>query len=315
MLLVDMEKILFHISIFFMLLTCPTLLPAAMDHAEQSKPAGAHQHHMADSTKADSGQHEGMEHHGAPHAMEDKENSQPHVHPVATDQKAEVEEKLGKKIPLDLPFVDEDGNAVTLAELVDRPTIIAPVYYRCPNVCNFLQGGLAEVLGKLDLKPEEYRVVSISFDETETPKNATASEKIYRAAMRGAFPEQGWRFLSGGKPEIDRLMESLGYRFFRIGVDFIHPVVVVVVSSDGTITRYLHGTRYLPMDVTLALMEAGEGKVGSTVRRLASLCFSYDPEKKGYVFNILQVTGVVVLLLAGGLFAALTFGGRKKRKH
>ncbi|PLX83043.1 MAG: SCO family protein [Desulfuromonas sp.] len=270
---------------------------------------------MADPAKADTGQHEEMEHHGAPHAMEGKEDSQPHVHPVATDQKAEVEEKLGAKIPLDLPFVDEDGRAVTLADLVDRPTIIAPVYYRCPNVCNFLQGGLADVLGKLDLKPDEYRVVSVSFDETETPKDARASEKIYRAAMHGAFPEQGWHFISGGKPEIDRLMDALGYRFFRVGVDFVHPVVVAVVNSDGTITRYLYGTRYLPMDVTLALMEAGEGKVGSTVRRLASLCFSYDPEKKGYVFNILQVSGVAVLLLAGGLFAALAFGGRKKRKH
>lgn len=294
------------------------LLPLAA--AGASEPANGSDMHQHGAPTDPDGPMTGHDHvqmgHGEQgHDMNARGKDSPHVHPVATDRKAEIEEKLGERVPLDLPFVDEDGRAVTLGSLIDRPTIIAPVYYRCPNVCNFLQGGLAEVLGKLDLQPNDYRIVSVSFDETETPRDAAASEKIYRAAMHGSFPDQGWHFLTGGKPAIDRLTEALGYRFYRVGVDFVHPVVVAVVSGDGTITRYLHGTRYLPMDVTLALMEAGEGKVGSTVRRLASLCFSYDPDKKGYTFNILRVTGVAVLLLAGGLFLALVFGGRKKRKH
>ena len=49
-------------------------------------------------------------------------------------------------IKFDLAFRAEDGQPVRLRDLITRPTIIAPVYYRCPNVCHFLQGELAQVL-------------------------------------------------------------------------------------------------------------------------------------------------------------------------
>ncbi|MGW8313556.1 MAG: SCO family protein, partial [Desulfuromonadales bacterium] len=93
-----------------------------------------------------------------------------HVHPAATAGDADkvgLDEHLGDFIPLDLVFRDEQGNPVSLAELVTRPTIIAPVYYRCPNVCHFLQGDLARVLPGLKLEAgKDYQVISISFDET-----------------------------------------------------------------------------------------------------------------------------------------------------
>ena len=40
-----------------------------------------------------------------------------------------IDEKLGEYIPLDLVFVDEAGDSVSLRTLVDRPTIITPVSY------------------------------------------------------------------------------------------------------------------------------------------------------------------------------------------
>jgi len=90
---------------------------------------------------------------------------------------------------------------------------------------------------------------------------------------------------------------------------------VVVLAPGGRIVRYLEGTRFLATDLSLALLEASEGRVGSTISRLASLCYSYDPERRGYVFNILRVTGIVVFLCAGVLFLVLMFGGRGRRKR
>lgn len=222
-----------------------------------------------------------------------------------------VDERLGGKIPLDLAFNDESGRPVSLAELVTGPTIILPVYYRCTNVCNFLQNGMAAVIPEIRRKPgEEYRVISISFDETEPPDLAARYRRIYLGAITTPFPEKGWRFLTGDAASIQRFTESIGYGFQRRGRDFVHPVASVVIAGDGTIIRYLYGTAFLPKDVTLALLEAREGKVGKTIRTVVGYCFSFDPKQKTYVFNLLRVSATVVILTAGAFLAFLLTTGR-----
>lgn len=223
-------------------------------------------------------------------------------------------ERLGDKIPLDLIFRDEAGKPVRLGDLVTGPTIILPVYYKCTNVCNFLQGGLADALPAVKRKPgEEYRVLSISFDETETPELATKFKRLYLTAINAPFPEDGWRFLTGDLADIHRLTDAIGYRFMRKGVEFIHPVASVVVAKDGTIVRYFYGTTFLPKDLTLALLEAREGKVGATIRTVVGYCFSFDPKGKTYVFNLMRVSATVVLLCAGAFLLFLILSGRKRK--
>jgi len=226
-----------------------------------------------------------------------------------------LEERLGNKISLDLKFRDETGKQVTLAELVTCPTIILPVYYSCTNVCNFLQSGLARTLPDVRLKPGvDYRVISVSFDETETPELASKYKKTYITSMNTAFPESGWRFLTGDNENIMRLTQSAGYRFERKGRDFIHPVVSIVISGDGTIVRYLYGTNFLSKDLSLAILEAKEGKIGGTVRKIVGFCFSFDPEKKSYVFNLLKVSATTIFLTAGAFLAFLVLGGKKRKR-
>ncbi len=256
-----------------------------------------------------------MSHEG--HADNDDAEKE-HVHPVATEEAAKnvgLDEKLGEYIPLDLTFRDEKGEPVTLAELVTKPTVIAPVYYRCPNVCHFLQGDLARVLPKLKLEAgEDYQVVSFSFDETEQPELAKRSRDTYYAAMKNKYPEQAWRFLTGDLETIKRLTDSIGYRFQKVNHDFLHPVVFLVVSPEGKIVRYLHGTHVLPKDLTLALYEAKSGKVGTTIRKVVQYCFSFDPEQKTYVFNILRVSATAILATLAIFAAYLFWGGRKSKK-
>jgi protein SCO1/2 len=241
-----------------------------------------------------------------------------HVHPAETAANADkvgLEEKLGERIPLDLVFRDEQGNPVKLADLVNKPTIIAPVYYRCPNVCHFLQGDLARVLPNLKLKAgEDYQVISFSFDETEQPELALRSRNTYYAAMKNQYPEQAWRFLTGDLEAIRRLTDAAGYQFQRVGTEFLHPVAFFVVSPDGKIVRYLHGTHVVPKDLTLALYEAKTGHVGTTIRKMVQYCFSFDPEQKTYVFNILRVSATVILTTLAIFAAFLIFGGKKSKK-
>jgi protein SCO1/2 len=226
-----------------------------------------------------------------------------------------LDEKLGDDLPLDLVFRDEQGQPVRLADLVTRPTIIAPVYYRCPNVCHFLQGELARVLPELKLKAgEDYQVISFSFDETEKPDLAQRSHDTYYTAMKNRYPQGAWRFLTGDLNAIHQLTEAAGYRFQRVNHEFLHPVAFFIVSPQGQIVRYLHGTHIVPKDLTLALYEAKSGHVGTTIRKMVQYCFSFDPEQKTYVFNILRVTATAILVTLAIFAAYLVFSGRKSKK-
>ena len=241
-----------------------------------------------------------------------------HIHPVQTEATADkvgLDEHLGAYIPLDLVFRDEQGNPVKLGDLVNKPTVIAPVYYRCPNVCHFLQGDLARVLPGIKLKAgEDYQVISFSFDETEQPELALRSRNTYYAAMKNQYPGQAWRFLTGDLETIRQLTDAAGYHFQRVKHDFLHPVVFFVVSPQGQIVRYLHGTHVVPKDLTLALYEAKSGHVGTTIRKMVQYCFSFDPEQKTYVFNILRVSATAILATLAIFAAYLVLSGRKSKK-
>jgi protein SCO1 len=227
-----------------------------------------------------------------------------------------VDEHLGARIPLDITFRDESGAPVLLSDLVKGPTIILPVYYRCSNVCSVLQTRMASVLQTLERTPvEEYRVISVSFDEEETPEMAARSKHAYLSAMKKPFPEEGWRFLTGDLTSIRRLTDALGFGFQRQRNEFAHPVAIIVVAGDGMVVRYLYGVSILSKDLALALVEARSGVTGGSIRKLMDYCFSYDPAGRTYVFNLLRVSATVVILCTGGFLVFLLLSGKKKQRR
>ena len=132
--------------------------------------------------------------------------------------------------------------------------------------------------------------------------------------MHAPFPGDGWRFLTGDAASIKRLTDAVGFSFQRRGRDFLHPVASIVIAGDGTIVRYLYGSSFLPKDLTLALIEAKEGKSGTAVRKVMEYCFSYDPGQNSYVFNLLRVSATVVILCSGGFLAFLMVTGRRRNQ-
>jgi protein SCO1/2 len=235
---------------------------------------------------------------------------------TATSADVALDEKLGQYIPADATFLDENGKRVNLKALVDKPTIVAPVYLHCMHECPMLLTGLAEALGRLQVvEPgKDFRVVTLSFDERDNPAIAAEKKKNYLKAVGRPFPESDWTFLTGDAVNIHKFTESIGFRFQRDGQhDFSHPIVLVVVAPGGKIVRYLYGTSFLPFEVTMAITEAAQGRVGTTAQKVLQYCFSYDPLKKSYVFNILKVTGTVMVLFVGSFFAYLMISTKKKR--
>ena len=226
-----------------------------------------------------------------------------------------ITEHLGEKIPLDTTFRDEVGKTVCLADLVTGPTIILPVYFNCTNVCYNLQWGLAKMVAKINRKPGvDYHIISLSFDEQDTPPLAAKFKRVYLSAMGMDFPADGWRFLTGDLASIRRITDGAGFGFERKGRDFLHPSGCFLIARDGTIVRYLYGTTFLAKDLTLALIEARDGTSGATIRKIVDYCFVFDAQQKTYAFNLLRLSATVVIICTGGFLAYLIRSGKRRTR-
>jgi len=229
-------------------------------------------------------------------------------------QKVGVDEKPGAAIPRDLPFTDAAGKAVRLADyLGDGPLLLTLNYYTCPMLCPLTFRSLAATMTQMKgfSLARDYRVVTVSIDPDEIPEIARAKANETHALMPGVRDgDARWPFLYGSAESIRRLAESVGYRYVKVGREFAHPAVTIVLSPGGTVSRYLHGVEIDPRDLKLALIEASEGKIGasSAGNALLMYCFKYDPVGKKYILyarNVMKVAGAVTLILLAGLFAVL----------
>lgn len=231
-----------------------------------------------------------------------------------TGDRVGVDEKLGAAVPGTLTFRDESGQPVTLQSLYGKTTILTLVYYSCPGICTPLLNGLQDTLDRVDLAPgKDYQVVTISFDVNDTPALATKKRQTYLDLFSKPYPPSAWRFLTGDQAAIAAVTDAVGFRYKKEGKDFNHPGVLIVLSPDGKVMRYLEGITFMPFDVKLAVIEATKGKPMPTVNRVLAFCYSYDPQGRRYVFATLKVAGIGTLAVVG-CFAGFLYLTTRKRK-
>ena len=232
-----------------------------------------------------------------------------------------VDEKPGAQVPLDLPFTDASGKAVRLGDyLRDGPVILTLNYYTCPMLCPLTFRGLAGTIAEVkDLSlSKDYRIVTVSIDPGEIPEIVRAKASESHALVPGLKDADArWPFLYGGEASIGRVTGAVGYRYKKVGNEFAHPSVQIVLSPGGKVSRYLYGFDIPPRDFKLALLEAADGKIGSSSAENVILlyCFHYDPVGKKYslvAMNVMKLAGAATLVLLGGLLAVLWVrNGRK----
>jgi protein SCO1/2 len=228
-------------------------------------------------------------------------------------KKAALDEQLGKYIPLDAEFYNEQGQKVKLREIIKKPTILTLVFYECKGICTPLLTELAKNINELDLKlGQDYQIVTVSFDPEETPSLASSKKANYIKLLNNKPPVDAWQFLVGDSANIYSLTNSVGFYFFKEEDQFVHPGTLIFISPDGKITRYLLGIEYLPFNIKMALIEAGEGRVGPTIAKLIKFCYAYDPEGKTYALNITRIAGIITLIAVGIFIIFLVAKPKKK---
>ena len=226
-----------------------------------------------------------------------------------------IEEHLDEYVPGDIVLIDEKGRTDTLKNLIDKPTVINLVYYRCPGLCSPLMEGLADVMGKVDLQlGKDYQVLTISFDPRETIELAIRKKNNYLNLMSNPEPaRENWKFFIADSLDIARLTQAIGFKYKRAGNDFIHTASIAIVSKDRKITRYLNGTYFLPFELTMALTEASEGISAPTVNRILQYCFAYDPAGQKYVLSMTRVALPMITLTVVVLVLILVVRTRKNK--
>ncbi|NQU53933.1 MAG: SCO family protein [Bacteroidetes bacterium] len=239
------------------------------------------------------------------------------VNPVAKNDDVEigVVEHLDEYLPENISLINEKGEQVLLADVIDKPTVLNFVYYRCPGICSPLMEAVANVMDKSDLIPgEDYQVVTISFDPSETIDLGIRKKTNYLNLMSNKVEEakKGWLFFTSDSASIIRATNAIGFKYKRTGTDFLHAASLTVISPDGKITRYLNGLYFLPFEWKMAIIEASKGQSGATLNKVLRYCFSYDPVGQTYVMNITKITGTIILFLAGILLLVLVLKPKKK---
>lgn len=214
-----------------------------------------------------------------------------------------IEEKLGAEVDLDLTFIGENGYPVALRDYFGRgrPVILNLVYYNCPMLCNLVLNGQTTALRELPWTPgEEFEVVTISIDPTETFALAQKKKALYLTNYERPAP--GWHFLTDHQGNVKRLAGQIGfnYKYDESQRQYAHAAAIMILTEKGVVSRYLYGIRFKLRDLRLALAEASDGRVGGISERVLLFCFHYDPSSKSYVpfaTNIMRAGGVLVVLI------------------
>ncbi len=228
-----------------------------------------------------------------------------------------IDQRLDQQLPLGLQFKDESGKTVRLGEYFKsgRPVLLNLVYYTCPMLCGEELAGLSSALGVLRFTPgNEYEVVTVSIDPSETPEIAAEKKKIYIDRMNEHLEKKtdgsGWHFLTGQQAEIQQLADAVGFHYKRDARtgQFIHSAAVMIATPQGRLAQYYYGVEFSPKDLRLGLIEASRNKIGNLVDQVTLYCYHYDPKTGRYgaaVTNILRLGGAATLLLLGGFLIVM----------
>ncbi len=238
------------------------------------------------------------------------------------DKKIGIVEKLGNHVPLDITFTNSVGKTVALRDLINKPTIIDLAYYKCTGICTPLMTEVANVINKIDLTAgKDYNIITISINYNEFTKDAAAKKAEMMNLVKTEIPESAWAFLTGDSSAINAITNAVGFNYQRLEDNFVHTGVLIFVSSDGKICRYLKPDynnrgdfRILPFEFKMAILEASKGEAIPVIDNVMRYCFSYQPKSETYTLNLFKIFGTGSLVAVAIVFVFVVLKPAKSHK-
>lgn len=228
---------------------------------------------------------------------------------------ASMLDKIGMKLDPTLSFLDERGYPFSFGQVFpgDRPVVLVPGYYGCPDMCGQVIHGMLAALNEVDLVPGgDYLIVNVSIDPRETPEVASERKQKFLTELRRVGGDEGWRFLTTSQEsEIKKLTDSVGFRYFWAEHDnrYAHPGALLFFTPQGVLSRVLTGTTFDAKDVRLAIVESSAGKLGTFWDEVRLNCLTFDDRTGTYALmgmTVMRIGGVLTMLaIAGMIFVML----------
>lgn len=223
-------------------------------------------------------------------------------------KKVEAAPAAHAALPLDLGFVDDSGGAMTLrAAIGGLPSVVIFADYTCRTLCGPILEFATNGLAKTGLRPAtDYRLVVIGIDPRDKPSAARAMRTAHIDG--GSAINEAAVFLSGDDAAIHAVTQAAGLHYYYDAEhdQYAHPAAVYVVNAEGRVQRVLSPLGLDGADLRLALVDAGQGSVGTLVDRIHLLCYGYDPVKGIYTERITTMlafaAGLTLVVLLGGIF-------------
>ncbi len=239
---------------------------------------------------------------------------------AATADRVGIDQKLNQLAPLDTTFKDETGKDVKFGDYFkQRPVVLVMPFYRCAGTCLLEMEGMIKVANSVNHSiGKDYEVVVVSLDPRETSDLAAIKKRDYLRDYGRSGADRGLHCLTGTREQIQKLADGVGFRFYydpRSGSP-VHSTGLIVCTPSGKLSRYLLGVDFAPRDLNLALVEAGENRIGSFSEKFTLLCSQYDPRSGKYtiaVMRLLQVAGcATVLVLATYILSMIRMERNRK---
>ena len=233
--------------------------------------------------------------------------------PIDIAHGVRFDQNLGAQVPLDLPFVSDDGAPVRLGDYFHkRPVLLVLDYYRCPNLCGVVLNSFVTSLKGLSYDAgDRYEVVVVSIDPRDTPQLSALKKLGYVDSYQRPQTASAWHFLTGSPSSIKQLADTVGFHYvYDKALDqYAHPSGMVVLTPDGRTSRYFFGVEFPPSQIDGAIRVATASRISSPVYDLLLLCCRYNPLQGKYgalIFNLLRAAGgLTVLVVAGCVFRSL----------
>jgi len=228
-----------------------------------------------------------------------------------------IDQRLDHQVPLDLPFVDEQGREVRLGDYFGRrPVILALVYYECPMLCTQVLNGLVTALGVMNFEPgREFEVLAVSINPREGPGLASQKKAAYLDRYGRPHTAGGWHFLTGTQESITALADAVGFRYAYDEAikQYAHGAGIEVLTPKGVISKYFYGIEYSARDIRLGLIEASEERIGTRIDDFLLFCYHYDPATGQYGAAVLRLVRVGAIATVVVFLSFLAVSLRRER--
>jgi protein SCO1/2 len=220
-----------------------------------------------------------------------------------------IEQHLGKSLPLDATFRDDEGKEVRIGDYFGpgkKPAVLAMAYYECPMLCTLVLNGIVKALRPINFNAgEEFDVIVVSINPKETPELARQKKASYVAAYGRKGAESGFHFLTGEEKSIKAVADAVGfhYNFVPATGEFAHAASIYVLTNLGSLSRYFFGVEYSSRDLRLAFVEAADNKIGTLTDQLMLYCYRYDPSTGKYsaqIIAMVRLGGIATVLFLAG---------------